>query len=69
MTCPLCLALLEAGEAQYVSHLLSEHAEAQLTAALSFAALPFLVRGRNAQLVAGFGITMMAILFVRNSFR
>jgi hypothetical protein len=69
MTCPLCLALIEAGEAQYVGHLLSEHAEAQLVAAAGFALLPVAFKNRYAQLAAGFGFTAMAILFMRRAAR
>jgi hypothetical protein len=69
MTCPLCLAVIEAGEAQYVGHLLSEHVEAQLVAAAGFAILPLAFKNRYTQLAAGFGITAVAILFMRRAAR
>jgi hypothetical protein len=65
----LCLALIEAGEAQYVGHLLSEHAEAQLVAAAGFAVLPLAIKNRYTQFAAGLGITVMAYLFVRRAVR
>jgi hypothetical protein len=69
MTCPLCLVIFEAADAQYVGHLLDEHPEVQLSAAVGFGLVPFLVKGRVAQITACVGITAMAFLFIRRSVR
>lgn len=69
MTCPFCLLIFEAADAQYVSHLLVEHPQAQLSAAIAFGVTPLLIKNRASQLVAVAGITLMGLLFVRRGLR
>jgi hypothetical protein len=69
MTCPFCIAVFEAADSQYVSHILAEHPQAQLSAGIGFLALPLLFKGRASQLIGAAGITFMALLFVRSSLR
>jgi hypothetical protein len=69
MTCAFCLVVFEEFDAQYVSHLLSEHPEAQFGAAVAFGLVPLFVKHRVAQFMAYSGIAAMGFLYVRRSFR
>jgi hypothetical protein len=68
MTCPFCLLLFETADAQYVSHVLAEHPQAQLGAALGFLAVSR-IKSPVSQLVGYLGLSLVAWLFLRRSLR
>lgn len=68
MTCPFCLLLFETADAQYVSHVLAEHPQAQLGAALAFLAVPR-IKNPASQILGYLGVTLVAWLFLRRSLR
>ena len=68
MTCPFCLLLFETVDAQYVSHILAEHPEAQIGTALGFLAVSR-IKTPVAQSVDYLGVTLVAWLSLRRSLR
>ncbi len=68
MACPFCLLAFESFDSRYVSHLLAEHPQAQICAAIGFLAASRL-RNPVTQFFGYAGVTVMAWLLVQRSFR